>query len=150
MNRRMVVAEWSRAREGLRAAEALTREHCYADAISRAYYAILHAAKAALHTHDVAAESHAAVRRMFGLHLVRPAEIEPEWSVYLVESLDDRLAADYDVETLFSREKTPGGECRRSREFINRIRRYLLKKGLKQSELRKGYSPKKKNGDQSH
>jgi hypothetical protein len=31
---------------------------------------------------------------MFGLHLVRPGEIEPEWSAYLVESLDDRLAAD--------------------------------------------------------
>ena len=89
MNRNMVVAEWSRAREALRAAEPLTRERCYADAISRAYYAILHASKAALHVHDVAAESHAAVRRMFGLHLVRSGEIEPEWSAYLVESLDD-------------------------------------------------------------
>jgi predicted nucleotidyltransferase len=55
----------------------LTREHCYADAISRAYYAILHAAKAALHIHDVVVASHAAVRRMFGLHLVRAGEIEP-------------------------------------------------------------------------
>ena len=33
MNRNMVMAEWSRAREALRAAETLTREHCYADAI---------------------------------------------------------------------------------------------------------------------
>ena len=99
MNRNMVTAEWSRARAALRAAETLTREHCYADAISRAYYAILHAAKAALHIHDVSVASHAAVRRMFGLHLVRSGEIEPEWSAYLIESLDDRLAADYDVET---------------------------------------------------
>jgi uncharacterized protein len=135
MNRSMVVAEWSRAREALRAAETLTRERCYADAISRAYYAILHAAKAALHVHDVVAESHAAVRRMFGLHLVRPKEIEPEWSAYLVESLDDRLAADYDVETSFSKEDARG-ECRRSREFLRRVRRYLLKKGLQERELR--------------
>src|SRR5262245_1523714 len=78
MNRNMVLAEWSRARETLRAAETLTREHCYADAISRAYYAILHAAKAALHIHDVSVASHAAVRRMFGLHLVRSGQIEPE------------------------------------------------------------------------
>jgi uncharacterized protein (UPF0332 family) len=132
----MVVAEWSRAREALRAAETLTRERCYADAISRAYYAILHASKAALHVHDVAAESHAAVRRMFGLYLVRSGEIEPEWSAYLVESLDDRLAADYDVESSFSREDAKS-ECRRSREFLSRIRRYLLKKGFKEIELRK-------------
>ena len=102
MNRNMVLAEWSRAREAQRAAETLTRDRCYADAISRAYYAILHAAKAAMHVHDVAAESHPAVRRLFGLHLVKPGEIEPKWSAYLVESLDDRLAADYDVETFFS------------------------------------------------
>jgi len=136
MNRNMVLAEWSRAREALRAAETLTREHCYADAISRAYYAILHAAKAALHIHDVSVANHAAVRRMFGLHLVRSGEIEPEWSAYLIESLDDRLAADYDVETDFSK-KDAKDECGRSREFLTRIRRYLLRKGLKDRELRK-------------
>ena len=136
MNRNMTLAEWSRAREALRAAETLTRNRCYADAISRAYYAILHAAKAALHVHDVAAESHPAVRRMFGLHLVKPGEIEPEWSAYLVESLDDRLAADYDVETVFSKNDA-SSECRRCREFLNRVKRYLLKNGLKEAELRK-------------
>ena len=115
----MVLAEWNRARESLRAAETLTRDGLYADAISRAYYAILHAAKAGLHVHDVAAEAHRQVRRMFGLHLVKPGEIEPEWSAYLTASLDDRLAADYDVETSFSEEDTRS-ECRRSREFLNR------------------------------
>jgi uncharacterized protein (UPF0332 family) len=136
MNRNMVLAEWSRARDALRAAETLTRNRCYADGISRAYYAILHAAKAALQVHDIVAESHAAVRRMFGLHLVKPGEVEPEWSAYLVESLDDRLAADYDVETVFSKEDA-SGECRRCREFLNRIKRYLLKNGLNEMELRK-------------
>jgi uncharacterized protein (UPF0332 family) len=101
MNRNMVLAEWSRARQSLQAAETLTSDGLYADAISRAYYSILHAAKAALHVHDIVAESHPAVRRMFGLHLVKTGEIEPEWSAYLTESLDDRLAADYDVETIF-------------------------------------------------
>ena len=136
MNRNMVLAEWNRAREALRAAETLTRDGCYADAISRAYYAILHAAKAALHVHEVAAESHAAVRRMFGLHLVKPGNIEPKWSAYLVESLDDRLAADYDVETSFSKDEARS-ECRTSREFLNRVKRYLLKNGVKETELRK-------------
>jgi uncharacterized protein (UPF0332 family) len=136
MNQNLLLAEWNRARESLRAAAALTRERCYADAISRSYYAILHAAKAALHVHDVAAESHPAVRRMFGLHLVRSGKIEPEWSAYLVESLDDRLAADYDIEISFSR-KEARSQCRRSREFLNRVKRYLLKNGIKEAELRR-------------
>jgi uncharacterized protein (UPF0332 family) len=73
---------------------------------------------------------------MFGLHLIRSGELEAAWSAYLVESLDDRLAADYDVETSFSKEDART-ECRRCREFLRRVRRYLLKKGLKEQELRK-------------
>jgi hypothetical protein len=132
----MVLAEWKRARESLRAAETLTREGLCADAISRAYYAILHGAKAALQVHDVAAESHPAVRRMFGLHLVKPGEIEPERAVYLTESLDDRLAADYDAETSFSKQEARS-ECRRARDFLSRIKSYLLTNGIEEKELRK-------------
>ncbi len=95
MNRNMILAEWLRAYACLQAAENLTRDGLYADAISRAYYAILHAAKAGLHVHDIAAESHSAVRRMFGLHLIKSGDIETEWSAYLTAGLDDRLAADY-------------------------------------------------------
>jgi len=73
---------------------------------------------------------------MFGLHLVKPGAIEPKWSAFLVESLDDRLAADYDVETSFSAEEARS-ECRRSREFLNRVKRHLLKQGLKELELRR-------------
>jgi len=136
MNRNMVVAEWNRSRESLRAAETLTRDGLYADSISRAYYAILHAAKAALHVHDIVAESHPAVRRMFGLHLVKAGEIETEWSAYLTASLDDRLAADYDAEIVFSRPEARS-ECRRAEEFLKRVKRYLLKNGLKETDLRK-------------
>jgi uncharacterized protein (UPF0332 family) len=132
----MVLAEWLRANASLQAAENLTGDGLYADAISRAYYAILHAAKAALHVHDVAAESHPAVRRMFGLHLIKSGEIEPQWSAYLTAGLDDRLAADYDVETHFSK-KEARSECVRAREFLKRIKRYLLKNDLKETELRK-------------
>lgn len=136
MNRNMVLAEWQRAIASLQAAKNLTRDGLYADAISRAYYAVLHAAKAGLHVHDVAAESHTAVRRLFGLHLIKPGKIEPQWSAYLTAGLDDRLAADYDVETEFSK-KEARNECVRAGEFLKRIKQYLLKNGLKETELRK-------------
>ena len=102
MNREIVLAEWRRARESMRAAEVLTREQCYTNAVSRTYYAVLHAAKAALQVHDVGADSHTAVRRLFGLHLIRRGEIEKEWAAHLGKSLDERLAADYDPELVFS------------------------------------------------
>ena len=70
------------------------------------------------------------------MHLVKPGEIETKWSALLVESLDDRLAADYDVETSFSAEEARN-ECHTSREFLSRVKRYLLKHGLKEAELRK-------------
>ena len=48
MNRTLVIAEWKRAKFSLRAASSCLRDRCYADAVSRAYYAAFHAARAAL------------------------------------------------------------------------------------------------------
>jgi hypothetical protein len=108
MNREMVLAEWRRAIRSLQAAALLAREGYCEDAVSRAYYAILHAAKAALFVHDLATASHAAVRRMFGRHLINTGEIERQWSSHLGEGLDDRLVADYDARCLFHKFITSG------------------------------------------
>jgi len=61
MRHQQVQAEWRRAQKALQAAELLQQHGLAEDAISQAYYAIMHAAKAALLVHDVIAESHAAV-----------------------------------------------------------------------------------------
>ena len=78
MNRDVVLGEWTRSRRTLLAAELLAREGYPEDAIARSYYAILHAAKAALFIHDIAAGSHAGVRRLFGKHLILSGAIERE------------------------------------------------------------------------
>jgi uncharacterized protein (UPF0332 family) len=135
MNRGLVLAEWRRAKQSLRAAQVLVDEDCPEDAVSRAYYAILHGAKAALHVRDVAVASHAGARRMFGLHLVRTGDIEPEWAAYLGESLDDRLAADYESGISVSTDEARR-ETHRARRFLGRIRRYLRASGLTVGELR--------------
>ncbi len=110
------------------------REGCHADAVSRAYYAIMHAAKAALFVHGVAATSHAGVKRMFGLHLVHPGRIEPLWSDHLVEGSDERLAADYDVFMSYSEQETRQA-CEHSREFLARMRKYLIASGVAELDL---------------
>ena len=80
-NRKSVIAEWRRAVESMGDALSCRRDGYHADSISRAYYAIMHAARSSLQLYDVTAESHAGVRRMFGQHLVRPGLVEPEWGV---------------------------------------------------------------------
>lgn len=134
MNRELVLGEWERAVQTLRAAELLTREGYTEDAVSRTYYAVLHAARAALCVCAVVTESHAGVRRMFGKHLIPSGAIEREWAKYLGESLDDRLAADYDIGTSYSSEQARE-ECGRADEFLERIHRYLLDNGLTEREL---------------
>ena len=134
MNRDEVLGEWNRAARTLSAAELLVREGYPEDAVARAYYAILHATKAALSVHDVMTESHSSVRSMFGKHLVLTGAIERKWSKQLAGSLDDRLAADYDAATFFSTAEARR-ECASARAFVRRIRRYLLTCGFTDDEL---------------
>ena len=134
MNPILVRAEWQRARQALGAAEVLRDTGYLADALSRAYYATLHAAKAALYVHDVATTSHAAVRRMFGLHLIQRGAIEAKWASHLGEILDDRLAADYDVEAEFTAEEA-NDACQQARAFLDRIKTYLLANDLTAEDL---------------
>lgn len=135
MSRSLVIGEWMRATDALGASKSCRRDGFYADAVSRAYYAILHAAKAALQLQGIAAESHAAVKRLFGLHLVQTGLIEADWGSFAGESLDVRLAADYDVETHFT-DVDAREEWDRARAFLTRIRELLLANGLTPEELR--------------
>ena len=141
MNRDVVLAEWRRSTQALQAADLLSREGFWEDAVSRAYYSILHAAKAALLVHDVETASHAGVRRMFGKHLVLTGDIEGQWSKYLSRSSDDRLMADYDAGVSFTAGESRL-ECQRAQAFLKRIRQYLLAKGLTGQEL----EPERRNG----
>ena len=134
MNRELLLAEWRRSVRSLAAAGLLARGGYAEDAVSRTYYAVLHAAKAALLVHDVTVDSHAALRRQFGQHLVRGGRIEREWSAQLRAGLEDRLAADYDAVHVVSAEDARQ-EVERAEAFVARIRRHLLDNGLTDTEL---------------
>ena len=71
---------------------------------------------------------------LFGLHLVHPGRIESLWSDHLAEGSDERLAADYDVFISYSEEETRR-ECDRAREFLERMRHYLIANGLAERDL---------------
>jgi uncharacterized protein (UPF0332 family) len=86
-----------RAGKSLKAAQLLLRDNLLEDALSRAYYAILHAARAVLLAEGVTVSSHRAVRRLFGQHLIKPGKLAPHLAAILAEEQDDRALADYDV-----------------------------------------------------
>ena len=138
MKHKMVTGEWRRAVQSLGAAETLLLESYKKDAISRAYYSIMHATKAAPFVHEVETKSHVGTKRMFGPHLVRTGKIELYWSDCLAEGLDEHLMADYDVHIHFSTEEAKH-ECERARLFLGRIREYLLGNGLTKNDLEKEF-----------
>jgi uncharacterized protein (UPF0332 family) len=123
-----IQAEWRRSLKAQGAAEILLEAGFYEDAVSRAYYAVLHAAKAALLAQDVVTESHTAVRRLFGKKLVQQGLLEKEWAMILAHEQDERASADYDVELAFSQE-VAAQRVEQSRRFLKRIRSFLQIEG---------------------
>lgn len=125
MNRSLAIAEWRRAERSQRAASACIRHHCYADAVSRAYYAVFHAAKAAPAFQDgTSPRTHGGVHQQFGFKLVRSGLLEGIWGSEIGQIYDLRIRADYNVVAEFSavyvREV-----YERAERFLERILRYL-------------------------
>jgi uncharacterized protein (UPF0332 family) len=118
--------ELERSYKSLKSAELLFQEKLYEDCISRCYYSILHAAKAALLSLNISVDSHDAVKKLFSLHLIKSGKINEEFGTILREEQDDRLSADYDVlfnpsdDLVFKRLED-------AREFINEINKFLNK-----------------------
>ena len=124
-----IQAEWQRAQQALRAADLLQAQGIYADAVSRAYYATMHAAKAALLAHDVITESHRAVRRLFGQILIQTGELEKAWADVLAEEYTQRGVADYGAGEMFEAGET-GELVHDAHRFVERIAHYLTSKGI--------------------
>ena len=128
MNPEDVRAEFGRAEESLRAARLLQGEALFGDAISRSYYAVMHAARAALLVHDMITESHAAVRRLFGDILVRRGLIEKRWADILAREQRQRIRADYSAGAWES--QTSADLVDEAAAFVQRIGTYLRNVGV--------------------
>ena len=124
MNGHLTVAEWRRGQESLGAARLCLNGRFYADAVSLSYYSVLHAAKAALQLHGIETSSHAAMKTMFGLHMVKTNLVEPRWVAEIGQLSALRETADYDAAAQF--DETDGRDaCQRADVFLDRIRPLL-------------------------
>lgn len=93
----LVAALLEKADEKLDAARALLAAAHFEDAVSRAYYAAYHAARAALLAEGHAPRTHHGVVSLFGQHLVRSGRIDVRLGRLLATLKDDREASDYEA-----------------------------------------------------
>ncbi len=116
--------ELVRTDKSLRSAHMLFAEGLFEDAISRAYYAVLHAAKGALTVANISTDSHTGVRKMFCLHLVKDGLIEAEYAGILVSQQEDRELGDYDIDIVID-ESRAKQRIEDATKFVDRIKKYI-------------------------
>ena len=116
--------ELVRADKSLQSARMLLENQLYEDCVSRSYYAVLHAAKAALIKNGVEAEPHQAVRRMFGLHLIKTEKIEKHFAEILTAQQEDREIGDYNIYLNIQQERA-SKRVLDAEKFVKRVEKYL-------------------------
>ena len=89
------ILEWRRGQASLGAADSCRRDGYYADAVSRAYYGVLHGARAALELQGFTTETHRATRNLFGQYVATTGRVESRWGHVIGELADARTDADY-------------------------------------------------------
>jgi hypothetical protein len=119
-------AHLKKAVERLRAAEKLLHDGCYEDAVSRGYYAMYHAAKAALSTVNVFPRTHEGVVSEFGKRFVLTAVLTKDLGRNLADAKAARETYEYsptatvgkpEAETILSN----------AQQFVNAIKTLLEK-----------------------
>jgi len=88
-------AELARARQLLAASAHLRAGGFFEDSVSRAYYAVFHAACALLASIGRTVRTHDGLRAAIALHFVKPGLLDSKYSRVLSRTASDRNDADY-------------------------------------------------------
>ena len=135
MNAKMIAKRhWKWGINALNAANRDAVSHDPQNAVSRAYYAMMHAANAALAMKGLQAKTHKGTQTLFNEQLVQPGEVEKQRGRDLVRGQRRRTSADYDVSRDVS-ESEAQEQCRGATAFLTEIRAHLRKAGLDEDEL---------------
>ncbi len=113
-----------KAQRKLGVAEKLLKSGDYDDAVSRAYYAVFHAAQALLMTEGEKADTHKGVVTLFSLLFVKTGKFSRNLGKYLANLKDDRESGDYEVFSYLD-EETAETAVMEAREFMKETMAYL-------------------------
>ena len=114
------------AARAIRAAERLLADGDADFAVSRAYYAMFYTAEALLHEMGLRFRKHSGVHNGFAQHLVKAGAFEKKYHRWLVEAFQERIAGDYWVEPLTTREQVQT-RIDQAMGFLAAARAYLEK-----------------------
>ena len=151
MKAEIAKAEWKNAVEALNDAITLTIGGGYKGAESRAYFAMEHAARAALATKNQEPKTHTSVEKAVNNQLVRSGEITADRGAELGAGRQKRQNADYSSFYESSEDAAHKG-CERAARFLGETRAYLVSRGLPEKGLQKvpelpGSQPIQPGGD---
>lgn len=118
--REVAKAGIAEARDKLVTAQYLLSGGMYKDAVSRAYYAVLYAADAALATKGLVAKSHAGTNSLFGYHFLRKGLVDAKFKGLFKQIEKARIEADYSHMIKFTRDDAEHW-LGRAREFVAAI-----------------------------
>jgi hypothetical protein len=114
-----VEASLSRAEEALRSAKLLLEHTELEDAVSRAYYAMFHAARAILFSKGVKTKTHRGTISSFGEYIVKTGILDEQYADVLRKTFDLRQKSDYEIYTELDEELV--------RETVNNAEKFLKK-----------------------
>ena len=97
--------QMKKAEQALKAAQNLLADGLYDDAVSRAYYAVFHSARATLKIKGIETTTHKGLISQFALHLVKAEEVEEEYGDILRQTKEDRETGDYEPLVTFGSEE---------------------------------------------
>lgn len=121
-----------KANEKLRSAKVLVENALYDDAVSRAYYTMLHATRALLAEASLQARTHEGVIRLFGEKFVRTKIFESELGKRLRVAKDLREKGDYSP-LYATDEEVAKTLVKDAEKFLSRVKSYLEKEKRPQS-----------------
>ena len=121
--------EIDKAEESLKASKILLTSELFDEAVSSAYYAMFHMAKAILLTINKETSTHQGLITLFGLHFVKPNLIEEIYNDLLVEAKESREAGDYDAARKFTKEEA-AEKVENAIKFNQRMLDYLKEKSF--------------------
>jgi hypothetical protein len=116
--------EFQGAMEEIKSARVLQENNLYFKSIVSSYYAVYHAAKAALLLKGVVPQSHEGVERMFSLYYVKTEEIEVNIGKIIGRLMKMREEADYYPESTFSLNESLDA-LKMANEFVENIQKVV-------------------------
>lgn len=111
-----------RAEDCIAQAESLLASSWPGAAMSRAYYAMFHAATAALLHRGMSRRSHQGVIGAFGQTFAKPGLIEARFHKYLADAFDLRQESDYQP-VVYLTDEQAREMLERAREFVSECRK---------------------------